>query len=320
LTEPVERFLESHPQAAQAWVEAMARVVGRVMLLPGLSRWLPLAQRVHALARPTESGTVLDKPGAAPPPAREWLTVASANLWHDWPRQHRWSDRLESVARLVEAESIDILLLQEIARTRRLEADRWLAGRLGMSVAYARANGAVDAIGFEEGLAVLSRYPIGCVHLRQLSRSRNPLVRRIALGAEVMTPHGVVLAVTTHLGLVRKHNARQVSALREWVAAITGGEVAVIGGDFNAPETSAEMTVTSGEWTDTFRRANPESSSSTYASRAPWGRWTRPRLLDYVFVQQPIGHHWQVADSHHVDAPGGQHSDHRAVVTRLVPG
>jgi endonuclease/exonuclease/phosphatase family metal-dependent hydrolase len=263
---------------------------------------------------------VLDEPRAAPPPARDWLTVASANLWHDWPRQYLWSDRLEAVARMVEAESIDILLLQEIARTRRLAADLWLADRLGMSVAYARANGAVDAIGFEEGVALLSRYPIGQVHLRQLSRGRNPLVRRIALGAEVMTPHGAVLAVTTHLGLVRKHNARQVSALRDWVASISNGGVAVIGGDFNAPETSAEMTITSGEWTDTFRRANPRASSSTYASRAPWGRWTRPRLLDYVFVQQPAERHWRVAGSRHVDAPGGRHSDHRAVVARLVPG
>lgn len=260
------------------------------------------------------------EPQATPPPAREWLNVASANLWHDWPRQHRWSDRLEAVARLAEVEALDVLLVQEIARTRRLRADLWLADRLGMSVSYARANGAVHAIGFEEGLAVLSRYPIGQVHLRQLSRGLNPLVRRIALGAEVATPHGTVLAVTTHLGLLRKHNARQVSALRDWVADISGGRVAIIGGDFNAPESSAAMTVTSGEWTDTFRHANPEASSSTYASQAPWGRWTRPRLLDYVFLQQPADRHWRVAGSWHVNGPGGRHSDHRAVITRVIPG
>jgi len=39
--------------------------------------------------------------------------------------------------------------------------------------------------------------------------------------------------------------------------------------------------------------------------------------LDYVFVQQPATAHWRVLDSGHLDAPGGPHSDHRAVLTRL---
>lgn len=247
------------------------------------------------------------------------ITVASANLWHDWPRQHQWAARLEAVAQLVDAESIDILLLQEVSRTRRLKADAWLGERLGMSVAYARASG-IRGIGFEEGVAVLSRFPLGRIHARRLSRGHNPLIRRVALGAEVELPDGPVLAVTTHLGLRSGPNARQLSALREWVAAISGGEVAIIGGDFNAREDVAEMILTRDAWTDTFRRAHPGSSSSTYTSRAPWARWKAPQLLDYVFVQQPLERHWRIAESFHVDAPSGPHSDHRAVIARLIPG
>ena len=256
--------------------------------------------------------------GADSPP-REMITVASANLWHDWPRQHQWGARLEAVAGLVTAESVDILLLQEVARTRRLMSDLWLAERLGMSFAYARASG-IAALGFEEGIAVLSRFPLGRIHARRLSRGRNPLVKRMALGAEILVPEGPVLAVTTHLGLHSGRNARQLSALREWVADISGGEVAIIGGDFNAREDVAEMILTRDAWTDTFRRAHPLSRSSTYASRAPWARWKAPQLIDYVFVQQPPDRHWRIIESVHVDAPGGPHSDHRAVIARLVPG
>jgi hypothetical protein len=36
-------------------------------------------------------------------------------------------------------------------------------------------------------------------------------------------------------------------------------------------------------------------------------------------VQQPPTLHWRVLEAGHVDAPGGQHSDHRAVLARLLP-
>jgi|GEM_PF-4861417 len=98
------------------------------------------------------------------------LTVMAANLWHDWPRQHRWAPRLQAVADLAVAYRVDIMLLQEAARTRTMGADEWLARALGMERAYARANGAARVIGFEEGLAILSRYPL-----------REPCTKRLSL-------------------------------------------------------------------------------------------------------------------------------------------
>ena len=133
--------------------------------------------------------------------------MLSANLWHDWPRHQRWPERLEAFAQLAEAVDADILLLQEVARTPTLKADLWLAERLGLAMASARANGDVEAIGFEEGPAILSRFPLGDVHLRQLSHGHNPLARRVALAAHVETPFGRLLVVSVHLGLVQRHNA-----------------------------------------------------------------------------------------------------------------
>ncbi len=69
------------------------------------------------------------------------LTVLSANLWHDWPRFRRIKERLEDFARLAEREQADVILLQEVARTRAIRADEWLADRLGMVSVYSRANG-----------------------------------------------------------------------------------------------------------------------------------------------------------------------------------
>lgn len=319
MTPSVDRFLESHPDAAAAWYPAVARVVGRALTLPGLSMWGPLARRVDAVAQPAGWTTVLPTPSSPPPASCDGLTILSANLWHDWPRQHRWTERLEAVADLVEAEGVDILLLQEVARTPTLRADGWLAGRLGLSLAFARTNGAIEAIGFEEGLAILSRYPLESVRLRQLSGGPNPLVRRVALAAEVETPLGPVVTVSTHLGLLQRHNARQIRALRSWVAEVAGGTVAVIGGDFNAEEHSAEIVRSQSAWVDAFREVHPGAATSTHGGIGALGRRRGGRVLDYLFLQQPDGRPWAVHEAGHIDAPGGPHSDHRAVLARVLP-
>jgi endonuclease/exonuclease/phosphatase family metal-dependent hydrolase len=317
---PAERFLEVHPGAAAGWYPTVARTVRAVLSVPGLNRALPLARRVHEVTQPAGRATVVPQPRTTIAPHRHCFTVLSANLWCDWPRQRRWPQRLEAVARLAEAEDADLLFLQEVARTPVLAADVWLSERLGMALAYARANGDLNAIGFEEGSAILSRHPLLDVHLAQLSDGHNPLVRRVALGADVQTPHGTVLAVSAHLGLLPRHNARQIRALRTWVAHASGGKAAVVGGDFNATESRVEIAQTQRAWTDTFRTAHPHADAATHASIAVWGRWRAPRRLDYIFIQQPRLTHWRVSDACHMDAPGGPHSDHRAVLARLLPG
>lgn len=245
------------------------------------------------------------------------LTVMSANLWHDWPRQHRWAPRLQAVADLASGHGVDVLLLQEVARTRTLQADGWLARRLGMSHGYARANGSARAFGFEEGLAILSRYPIIEVRTRRLTR--NPAVRRIGLGAALDTPFGRVTAVCVHLGLVHSRQAHQMRVLRTWLDEMSGSEPAIIGGDFNATPAHRGISALRREWVDTFQHARPNQESTTHRRRSA-RLGVRERLIDYVFVRQPAGAPWTVVDAAHVDGPSGGHSDHRAVIAQLVPG
>ena len=320
MSSTADRLLTAHPQAGPAWYRAVARVVGTVMTLPGLRRGRPLARRAYAVTRAAGPAGLQREPLAgAPRAAATELTVLCANLWHDWPRYQRWPDRVASFARLAESVDADVLLLQEVARTPALAADRWLADRLGFALASTRANGDLEAIGFEEGPAILSRFAIGDVHLRQLTHGHNPIVRRVALAACLETPFGPLHVVSAHLGLLQRHNADQIRRLRAWVTDVSGGAAVVVGGDFNATEHRAEMVETRRTWTDTYRHLHPHGTVATHTRRTRDRRGWLHRRLDYVFLQQPERARWVVLECAHVDAPGGPHSDHRAVLVRIAP-
>jgi endonuclease/exonuclease/phosphatase family metal-dependent hydrolase len=195
--------------------------------------------------------------------------------------------------------------------------DEWLADRLGMAYTYSRVNGHHEN-GFEEGLAVFSRYPLGRSHLRQLTDNGNPFVRRLALGSEINTPCGGLLAFSVHLSLMQSANARQLESLRDWVGQVAGDRPALIGGDFNADERKPQIHRARLSWLDTFRHLNAGADGTTHELRAPLGIRLARRRLDYIFFK-PGGSDWQVLESRHLSVPHAPHSDHHAVLTRLTP-
>lgn len=256
------------------------------------------------------------RPGNSVAPGSDDLIVICANLWHDWPRHRGLPDRLEAFARLVEESGAQVVLLQEVLRTNDFLADRWLADRLGMAYAYARANGHAGAIGFEEGSAVLSRFPLLDVKQTTLQPSASRFVSRIALGARLALPCCDLWAFSTHLSIMRSHNQPQLRALKRWIAQISGRSSALIGGDFNASEESAGIVMAKQEWVDTYRSVHPEGEAPTHSLRWPWGGLIRRDRLDYVFLhRQDPG--WQVVETRHIQTPDRPHSDHDAVLTRL---
>jgi len=288
--------------------------------LPGLRILRPLARRVAG---------VMEAPGKVSvwPVAQMWgqsgdacqeLTVISANLWHDWPQYRRMLERLETFARLVEKHQADVLLLQEVSRTKELWVDEWLAQRLGMAYVYSRANGHLEGIGFEEGLAVFSRYPLSRPVLRQLSPTDNRFSRRLALGTQISSPCGDFLAFSVHLGLTAKQNSDQAARLSDWVKSASQGMMALVGGDFNAGEGSQQIKNLQKNWLDTFRHLNPFADGVTHELRWPWGKPLRQDRLDYIFLKAQLSH-WKVLEACHLETPGEPHSDHRAVFLRLAP-
>jgi endonuclease/exonuclease/phosphatase family metal-dependent hydrolase len=245
------------------------------------------------------------------------LTVLTTNLWHDWPRFRLQRERLEAAARLIEEEHVDVALLQEVARTSRLRADEWLAERLGLHCVYTRANGHEHGIGFEEGLAIVSRFPLATPDLQVLAPGANPFTRRMALAALVESPCGPFLACSAHLALMPHRNAAQLAHLQDWVTQLAGAGPAIVGGDFNTHENSAQIRRARRRgWLDTFRHVHPEAGAVTHELRWPWGGLLLRHRLDYLFLHRGDAV-WSVLDARHLETPGTRHSDHHAVVVRL---
>jgi len=294
----------------------LATFLKNIMRMMWLHLIKPFALKILAATKPVRQVRISLIPKISSPVTDRGITVISANLWHDWPLRRKLPDRLESFAELVEAEGADVVLLQEVMRSAEFCVDDWLADRLGMAFVYSPANGDEKVIGFEEGLAIFSRFPILAPHRRRLGKKRN-FFHRMALGAEVKSPQGDFFAVSVHLGFLKNRNRDQWLDLQTWVKGMTNGHPILIGGDFNVHEETDQIREAQDLWIDTFRLVNPKQDATTHELRLPWGKSFRRRRLDYIFLQ-PGPTYWTVAEARHLETPGGAHSDHRAVMARLI--
>lgn len=291
--------------------------VRRLLNWIGHHRLPGFAQAAVSVAESAGRVSMRTEPHSIPEDGCKKYTVLSANLWHDWPRFKDLEKRIEAFADLVESERVDLVLLQEIARTPAFNADERLAERLKMAYVYSRANGS-QMIGFEEGLGVFSRFPLKRLpYIRQMGQAHNPFSRRLALGVEVDTPCGEIVAFSAHLGLSQKQNAKQLRELHGWVNEISLGRSAIIAGDFNAHEHTHHIKNIRNHWQDAFREVHEHGHAPTYELRWPWGGAFLSRRLDYIFLQ-PGTPQWKVLDVKHIDSHEGPHSDHRAVLAHLT--
>ncbi|HSG43448.1 MAG TPA: endonuclease/exonuclease/phosphatase family protein [Anaerolineales bacterium] len=310
-------YIEPHKDEHLGIYKQFWSSVKRLLNWIGHDRLPEFAQVAVSVARSAGQVSLQSEPYPIPDEGCSIMTVLSANLWHDWPRHRGLQTRLESFAELVISEKADLVLLQEVARTKAFHADEWLAQRLQMAHVYTRANGS-HKLGFEEGLGVFSRFPLKKLpFVRQMSQAHNPFSRRVALGVEVDTPCGEIVAFSVHLGLTRKQNEKQLRELYTWVNKISLGRSAIIAGDFNTHENTHQIKHVRSYWQDTFREMQKNGHAPTYEIHWPWGGVFLSHRLDYIFLQ-PGEPAWQVVDVKHIDAPDGPHSDHRAVLARLA--
>lgn len=313
----LEKFLQSETLAAlHAAIRSLAdhlhRGLPHASLLVG---FVGIAWRAVLVAEPAGPLVFAPLPLHMPPPTDGTLVVVSANLYHDYPRHRDLEARLEAFAELVEEQGADILLLQEVMRTPDFDVNEWLRARLGMAYAYARANGHRDGIGFEEGAAIFSRYPLMDPEVRQLSGTINPFSRRIGLNATVQLPGGTLEVFSVHLGLAPSGNVRQIEALQAWVAETEGTPV-VIAGDFNAENRSERIQALQEVWVDSALSGIPPAPAETHTLSTPWGSILREHRLDYIFLAGTAAF-WTVQETRHLETEGIRHSDHRVVVSIL---
>jgi endonuclease/exonuclease/phosphatase family metal-dependent hydrolase len=226
------------------------------------------------------------------------IRIVTLNIWQE---QGEWERRLPLIARTLKSLAPDVVCLQEVREVpgRVPNQAETLARELGgWEHAYERAE---TWGGGDEGLAVLSRFPVVARDHQPLPRGERDC-RRVCLGAAIQTPEGTAWVFTTHLafrlddGLTRE---RQVVAVDEFVKAHRQGSqtAAVLAGDFNACPDADEirylrgLTTLEGRRTyyqDSFALSNPGVPGHTWCRANPNTlalEWLEPdRRLDYVFV------------------------------------
>jgi endonuclease/exonuclease/phosphatase family metal-dependent hydrolase len=223
------------------------------------------------------------------------LNLLHAGPWSSWRADETALDaRLAMVTEELRALAPDVIALQEASRTRRAGV---VAKRLAEALQYeyvfepattrltriAPLNRLVVALlGFSEGPAVISRFPIASSAVYDLPRCRHKLDPRILLRVDVATPWGPFAVFNTHTNADPCQIERITEVVRD--ARLTGPFV--VTGDFNLTETSDTMQslVRWGRLIDAFRVAHPDASGATVYQR-PWAAAsTVSRRVDFIFV------------------------------------
>ncbi len=174
--------------------------------------------------------------GDARPPAR--LRLVDWNVLHGYPALRGQEPRTRRLAAALRELEPTVVVLQEAWSTpRHGQLAARLGAELGMSVAYARANGSRRLIGFEEGTAVLSRLAVLEARRKVLTPRRPWWQTRIALTVTLALGDG------THLEVVGTHLASgdpEVAAdqARDLASRLGTGFV-IVAGDLNAPSGGA---------------------------------------------------------------------------------
>lgn len=217
------------------------------------------------------------------------LKVMTLNLWG---LHHRWDARRDHLIAALQAEEIDVLLLQEVAdRGWRLNQAAELATMTGYALMYQPVQLFFPWPTVATGLAILSRFPMANPRGIELTPPRGvlpvgPNERRVAQRVELSLDTMSVVVYNTHFPLDAA--ARATAARRLW-HEITGEDAVLVvaGGDFNArPDEDAvrflqgvtTLESQCGALTDAWVTAGI-GDAETYPTYAPQAR------IDYIFYQ-----------------------------------
>jgi endonuclease/exonuclease/phosphatase family metal-dependent hydrolase len=210
----------------------------------------------------------------------------------------------------------DVIALQESPVTRRHGAvAARIAGALGLHHVAAPATERVFPVrplgrlitfllGFREGPAILSRFPIVASQTHELPRCRRWLDPRVALRADLHAPGGRLAVFSTHTS----RDDCQTRRVAELAAAVDGAVVVM--GDLNTPEGAPGLQgFHEGGFLDLFRAANPDAPGPTVWQRIRAAAPTVFRRVDYVWLRPGDGARARVVGSRVVLNTPARHAD-----------
>jgi endonuclease/exonuclease/phosphatase family metal-dependent hydrolase len=270
------------------------------------------------------------------------LRVLTYNLLHDGAgsgfvdgRTHL-EERLEMTIRELKALDPDIVAVQEASDSRiHGNVSQRLATALGYHVVFEPATEhvfglrpldwlVVHVMGFKEGPAILSRFPIADSVAYDLPRCKKRLEPRMMVQATILTTWGPLQIFSTHTG---RGDECQIARVGEIVRDGLGAGLSLLMGDFNSPETSHVLITLRNEagLIDAFRAANPEVQGPTVWQKIDSAEPTVSRRVDFVFLLNGRSLKASVRSSRVVlDRPGRLPdgtplwpSDHYGVLTEL---
>jgi endonuclease/exonuclease/phosphatase family metal-dependent hydrolase len=227
------------------------------------------------------------------------LRVMSLNVLHGFPKFSHTARRLTLIADEVRRRDPDLVCLQEVPWTRDLDGASRLAELTGLNYAFLRANGNRRTIGFEEGVAILSRFPLKEISFVELRPRAGLFEHRVALHALAVTPWGGVDVFVTHLTHGRSElNRRQGASLQAFVAA-TGSKPAIVAGDFNALEDESQISALVAQgWVDAYRTVHPQEFGATccVGNLSGGPDQSLGERIDYLFLVPQGGEEMAVLD------------------------
>ena len=189
----------------------------------------------------------------------------------------------------------DIIAVQEASDSRRHGnvPDR-LARALGLHVIFAPATEhlfelwpvdqvIVSLLGFKEGSAILSRFPIVASQVYALPRCQRWIERRILLRVKLATAWGPLQVYSTHAA---RGDECQMERVGEIVRDALSAGPSVLMGDLNIPDTSKVLTTLRHEagFTDAFGVANPAAQGATVWQRIRAPDSTVSRRVDFILL------------------------------------
>ncbi len=168
------------------------------------------------------------------------MRLVDFNVLHGYSRFPDQETRARRTIAALRALDADVIVLQEAWRTR-AHGDfvERLGVALGMDTAFARANGKLERLGFEEGEAILSRFPIVAAKRLPLPPAKPFYEHRVALLCTLDLGGESLTIVGTHLDNRRLETAGAQAAML--AGHLRGIDGVVVAGDLNAGDNSAAM-------------------------------------------------------------------------------